>query len=130
VALALMAVRGKGTPLPEWLTQGFARATAAQAAASPASVRKRVARQIAGRSKPAEAWNDMLSIEERLPLATSVADYLFYGKGLSRPADFLLAFRPDDDDKAMKTAADALEAVKLPMDKFETGYFAWLRSNN
>jgi hypothetical protein len=129
VAVALMAVRSKGTQLPEWLTQGFARATAAQAANSPAGVRKRVARQLAARSKPAEAWNDMLSIEQRLPLATSIADYLFYGKGLSRPADFLLGFRPDDE-KPMKTAADALEAVKLTPEKFEAGYLAWLRSNN
>lgn len=129
VALALLSARSKGTQLPEWLTQGFARATSAQAAGTPASVRKRVARQLAGRTKPAEAWNDMLSIEDRLPLATSIADYLFYGKGLSRPADFLLAFRPDDDQQA-KTAADALEAIKLPMEKFEAGYLAWLRSNN
>jgi hypothetical protein len=129
VAIALMSARGKGTKLPEWLTQGFARATAAQAAGMPASVRKRVARQLASRSKPGEAWNDMLSIEQRLPLATSVADFLFYGKGLSRPADFLFGFRPDDE-KPMKTVADALEAAKLTPEKFEAGYFAWLRSNN
>jgi hypothetical protein len=129
VATALMTIRAKGTQLPEWLTQGFARATAAQAANTPAGVRKRVARQLAGRAKPVEAWNDTLSIEQRLPLATSVADYLFYGKGLSRAGDFLLAFRPDDE-KPMKTAADALEAVKLTPEKFEAGYFAWLRSNN
>ncbi len=129
VAAALLTIRAKGTQLPEWLTLGFARATAAQAAKTPAGVRKRVARQLAGRAKPIEAWNDSLSIEQRLPLATSVADYLFYGKGLSRPGDFLLAFRPDDE-KPMKTAIDALEAVKLTPEKFEAGYFAWLRSNN
>jgi hypothetical protein len=129
VATALMAIRAKGTQLPEWLTQGFARATAAQAANAPAGVRKRVARQLAGRTKPAEAWNDMLSLEQRLPLATSLADYLFYGKGTSRPGDFLLAFRPDDE-KPMKTVMDALEAVKLTPEKFEAGYLAWLRSNN
>ena len=71
----------------------------------------------------------MISIEQRLPLAVSVADYLFYGKGLSRPADFLLAFQPDNE-KPMKTVADALEAVKLTPEKFEAGYLAWLRSNN
>jgi hypothetical protein len=129
VAIALMTARGKGTKLPEWLTQGFARATAAQAAGTPASVRKRVARQLSSRAKPGEAWNDMLSIEQRLPLATSVADYLFYGKGLARPADFLFGFRPNDE-KPMKTVADALEAAKLTPEKFEAGYLAWLRSNN
>jgi hypothetical protein len=129
VALALLAARAKGAPVPEWLTQGFARATAAQAANTPASVRKRVARQLAGRTKPMEAWNDMLSIEQRLPLATSLADYLFYGKGLSRPGDFLVAFRPDDE-KPMKTIADAFEAVKLTPEKFEAAYLVWLRGNN
>jgi hypothetical protein len=129
VAVAVLSARAKGTPLPEWLTQGFARATAARTANTPASVRKRAARQLAGRSKPSEVWNDMIAIEQRLPVATNVADYLFYGKGLSRPGDFLLAFRPNDE-KPMKTAADALEAVKLTPEKFEAGYLAWLRSNN
>jgi hypothetical protein len=129
IAIALITARSKSTPLPEWLTQGFARATAAQAANLPAGVRKRGARQLAGRLKPSEAWNEMLPFEQRLPLATSVADYLFYGKGLSRPADFLMAFRPDDE-KPMKTTADALEAMKVTMDQFEAGYLKWLRSNN
>lgn len=129
VAVAVMSARAKGTPLPEWLTQGFARATAARAANTPASVRKRVARQLAGRSKPSEVWNDMVGIEQRLPVAASVADYLFYGKGLTRPGDYLLAFRPDDE-KPLKTSADALEAVKVTPEKFEAGYLAWLRSNN
>ncbi len=129
VAAAVLTSRARGAELPEWLTLGFARATAAQASGTPASVRKRAARQLAGRLKASDAWNDMLSIEQRLPLATSVADYLFYGKGLSNPGMFLLAFRPDDE-KPMKTAADALEAVKLSWDQFEAGYARWLRSNN
>jgi hypothetical protein len=129
VAMALLSVRGKNSPVPEWVTQGFARATSAHAANSPASVRKRAARHLAGRLKPAEVWNDSLSIDDRMPLATGVADYLFYGKGLSRPVDFLQAFR-GDDEKPMKTVADALEAVKLTPERFESGYIAWLRSNN
>jgi hypothetical protein len=129
VAMALMSVRAKGTQLPEWLMLGFARATVSQAASTPAGVRKRIARQLAARVKPAEAWNDTLSIEQRLPLATSIADYLFFGKGVPRPGDFLLAFRPDDE-KPMKTVMDALEAAKISPEKFEAGYLAWLRSNN
>jgi hypothetical protein len=129
VAVALMSVRSKNSPVPEWVTQGFARATAAHAANSPASVRKRVARQMAGRLKPAEVWNDSLSIDDRLPLAAGVADYLFFGKGLSRPGDFLQGFR-GDDEKPMKTVADALEAAKVTPEKFEAGYIAWLRNNN
>ncbi|HEY1380212.1 MAG TPA: hypothetical protein VGF55_25645, partial [Gemmataceae bacterium] len=129
VAATMLMAKAKGTELPEWLTLGFARATAAQAVNSPAGVRKRAARQLAGRLKPADAWNDMLSIEQRLPLATSVADYLFYGKGLAKPGDFLLAFRPDDD-KPMKTVWDALEAVKTTQEQFEAGYVKWLRGNS
>jgi hypothetical protein len=129
VAAAVLAARAKATPVPEWLVQGFARATAAQATNTPAGVRKRTARQLVGRFKASDAWNDMLPAEQRLPLATSVADYLFYGKGLTRPADFLMAFRPDDE-KPMKTAVDALDAVKLTPEQFEVGYLKWLRSNN
>jgi len=129
VAAAVLTAKAKGTELPEWLTLGFARATAVQAANSPPGVRKRAARQLAGRLKAADAWNDMLSIEQRLPLAASVADYLFYGKGLAKPGDFLLAFRPDDD-KPAKTAWDALEAVKTTPEQFEAGYTKWLRGNS
>lgn len=129
VAAVVLATRAKSTPVPEWLVQGFARATAAQAANTPAGIRKRAARQLGGRVKAADAWNEELAIEKRLPLATSVADYLFYGKGASKPADFLMAFRPDDE-KPMKTTVDALEAVKLTPEQFEAGFAKWLRSNN
>jgi hypothetical protein len=129
VAAALLSARGRGTALPEWLVQGFSRATSAQAANIAPSIRKKLARQLAGRLKAADAWNDMLSIDQRLPLATSVADFLFYGKGVAKPGDFLVAFRPDDE-KPTKTAADALEAVNLKPEQFEVGYLKWLRANN
>jgi hypothetical protein len=129
VAAAMLSARARGTTLPEWLVQGFSRATAAHAANAAPSVRKRVGRQLAGRLKAAEAWNDTLSIDQRLPLATSVADFLFYGKGVAKPGDFLIAFRPDDE-KPTKTAVDALEAVNLNPEQFEVGYLKWLRANN
>jgi hypothetical protein len=129
VAAAVLSARAAGAPLPEWLVLGFSRATAAQATNTPAGVRKRVARQLAGRLKPAEAWNDTLPLDQRLPLATAVADFLFYGKGVTKPDSFLNAFRPDDE-KPTKTVADALEAVNLTPDKFEVAYIKWLRANN
>jgi hypothetical protein len=129
VAAAVLSARARGAPLPEWLTLGFERATAAQAANTAAGVRKRVPRQLAGRYKAADAWNDTLSLDQRLPLATAVADFLFYARGIAKPGSFLVAFRPDDE-KPTKTTADALEAVNLTPEQFEVAYLKWLRANN
>jgi hypothetical protein len=129
LATAVLSARARGAPLPEWLTLGFERATAAHAANTVASVRKRVPRQLAGRYKAGDAWNDTLSLDQRLPLATAVADFLFYGKGVAKPGAFVLAFRPDDE-KPMKTTADALEAVNMTPEQFELAYLKWLRANN
>lgn len=129
VAAAVLAARARGAPLPEWLVQGFERATAAHATNTAASVRKRVPRQLATRYKPSDAWNDTLTPEQRLPLATAVADFVFYGRGVAKPTSFVLAFRPDDE-KPTKTAADALEAVNLTPEQFEAAYAKWLRANN
>jgi hypothetical protein len=129
LAAALLAGRAKEVPLPEWLVVGFGRATAAQAANLPPAARKRTARELARRLRPTDAWNEALPAEQRFALGAGVADYLFYGKGVNRPADFLLAFRPTDE-QPMKTTADALAAVKLTPEQFEAGYARWLRANN
>jgi hypothetical protein len=129
LAAALLASRAKDVPLPEWLVVGFGRATAAQAAGVPPAVRKRTARELARRLRASDAWNEALPAEQRFALAAGVADYLFYGKGADKPADFLLAFRPSDE-QPMKSVADALSAIKLTPELLEAGYARWLRSNN
>ncbi len=126
---ALLAARAKKVPLPEWLVVGFGRATAAQAAGQPAPVRKRTARDLVRRLRPSDVWNDKAPYEQRMALAPSVADYLFYGKGLAKPGEFLSAFQSDDENPT-KTPADALKAVKLTVPQFEAGYLRWLRANN
>jgi hypothetical protein len=129
LAAALLAARAKDVPLPEWLVVGFGRATAALAANTPPAVRKRTARELAKRWKAADAWNDMLAAEYRFALAAGVADYIFYGKGVGNPAEFVLAFHPSDEQPT-KTTADALAAVKLTPQQFEAGYAKWLKANN
>jgi hypothetical protein len=128
LAAALLAARAKSVPLPEWLVTGFAKATAAQAAGMSAGNRKRAARALATKFKAVDVWNEMTPLEARQVLAASVADFLFYGKGVTKPADFLNGFRPDDE-RPVKTGVDALAAAKLSPEQFEAAYRRWLASN-
>src|SRR5262249_11856981 len=129
IAAALMAARGKNVPVPAEAVSGFGRATAAQEAGMSAGNRKRPPANLGAQLKPAEAWNDSTPNEARQILATSVADFLFYGKGAAKPADFLNAFRPDDE-RPNRTAVDALAAINLTPEQFEAAYRKWLVSNN
>jgi len=129
LAAALVAARAKNVPVPEWLVTGFAKATTAHAAGTSAGNRKRAARNLGLRFKASDAWNDMVPIEARQVLAVSVADFVFYGKGVPKPVDFLNGFRPDNE-KPMKTPADALSASQLTPEQFDIAYRKWLLSNN
>jgi hypothetical protein len=129
LAAALLTARAKTVPLPEWLVTGFAKATAAHAAGTTAGGRKRAARNLGLRFKASDAWNELAPAEVRQVLAVSVADFVFYGKGVPKPVDFLNGFRPDDE-KPMKTATDALSACQLTPEQFEIAYRKWLTSNN
>jgi hypothetical protein len=129
LAAALLATRAKNVPLPEWLVTGFGKATAAHAAGTTAGGRKRAARNLGLRFKASDAWNEMAPAEARQVLAQSVADFIFYGKGVAKPVDFLNGFRPDDE-KPKKTAVDALSASQLTPEQFDVSYRRWLLSNN
>jgi len=129
LAAALLAARAKNVPLPEWLVTGFAKATAAHAAGMTSGNRKRAARNLGIRFKASDAWGDTAPSEVRQVLAAAIADFVFYGKGVAMPVDFLNGFRPDDE-KPMKTATDALSASQLTPEQFEIAYRKWLLSNN
>jgi len=111
------------------VASGFGRATAAHAAGTSAAVRKRLPRALATKWKPADAWNEEVPSDARQVLATSVMDFLVYGKGVPKPATFLNGFRPEDQ-KPMKTTADALAAADLTPEQFEAAYRKWLVANN
>jgi hypothetical protein len=129
LAAALLAARARNVPLPEWVVTGFGKATAAHAAGTSAGGRKRAARNLGVRFKASDVWNDKAPAEVRHVLAVSVADFVFYGKGVPKPVDFLNGFRPDDE-KPMKTATDALSASQLTPEQFDIAYRRWLTSNN
>jgi len=129
LAAVLLAARARNVPLPEWVVTGFAKATTAHAAGTSSGVRKRSARALATRFKVSEVWSDTAPAEVKQVLAVSVADFVFYGKGVPKPVDFLNGFRPDDE-KPMKTATDALSATQLTPEQFEIAYRRWLLSNN
>jgi len=124
LAATLLAGRAKSVQLPDWLVEGFSRATVTQGTLAAASRKAQVVKL--GRAAR-DAWNEALPTDERPILWAAVADYLFYGKGVANVGDFLLGFRPDEE-KPMKTGEDALAAAKLTPEKFEVGFAKWLRT--
>jgi hypothetical protein len=128
LAAAILTGRAKATPLPEWVTVGFGRATAAHAAAQAAGVRKKGARDlIRGRLRPRDAWNEEIPYDQRMTLAAAVMDFIVYGGGVGKASEFLGGFRPDDE-KPTKSPEDALAAAKLSIDQFEAAFIKWLGS--
>ncbi|MFO0806993.1 MAG: hypothetical protein U0746_00035 [Gemmataceae bacterium] len=129
VAIALLGVRTRNAPLPEWASLGFAKATAYQASGASGGARKKGARDIvARRGRVADLWSDKLSAEQKLALGTSVMDFLVYGKGVPKPIDVISAMRPEEE-KVMKSAEDVFGAVKMTPDQFEAVFLKWLRAN-
>jgi hypothetical protein len=124
LAATLLAGRAKSVQLPDWLVEGFSRATVTQGTPAAASRKSQVVKL--GRAAR-DAWNEALPTDQRPVLWAAVADYLFYGKGVANVGDFLLGFRPDEE-KPMKTGEDALAAAKLTPEKFEIGFAKWLRT--
>jgi len=118
---ALLYSRARSQDVPDWLLNGFAKATANQG--SPAAPRKR---HIAKLNVPATAaWNPDVPAEPRGLIAASVAEYLIYGKAVKVPA-LLGAFRRGEGQDSEKPTMDAFKDLELSPEKLEYGWRQWL----
>src|SRR5262249_49561478 len=99
VASLLMARKARvATPLPDWLLQGFGRATSYRLAPKDKSVLadRKKARLQAKKRNAKDAWDGGLDADETPILQASVAEYIAYVGGAGRFPKFVLGFRPGE----------------------------------
>lgn len=122
LAQAMIAARAKTDKLPDWLINGFAKATSNQAL--PLGTRKK---QVVKLGLPATAaWSTDLPAEVRNQVAASVVEYLFYAKTV-KPGEFLAAFRPETDQMDIDIPINTiLEKVSMTPEKLDAGWRQWL----
>jgi hypothetical protein len=118
-ALLLMRKAGERTSVPDWLVQGFGRATSYRALPARekfvAEDRKR-AKALAARHTAGDVWDGALDAEEAGCLQGSLCEMLAYGAGRVRFVRFVEAFKPAEN-MLTKTTAQAMEAAGISPEK-------------
>jgi len=129
LAAAVLNRKGAGN-LPQWVLDGFGGATAWRAAPKGAWTMKQrqlarllVARQ--GRTAK-DIWSGNLEGDEAQVLGASFLDFLAYGPGASLFPKFLEGFAPDEDGGKKKTAAQAIQAMKLDPARLDQTWRVWV----
>lgn len=114
--------------VPEWLVQGFGRATAWRAAPADKAVlnERRLAKAlIAGKNRTAaDVWGGALEAEEAGVLRASLAEFLAYGPGASKFPALLSGFKPGENQDS-RTIEQALESANLDPKAIEARWGAW-----
>ena len=124
-----MLVKKTGTkvPLPGWLMSGFGRATGYRVRPNDKAVaddRRRAAALVKRGQRVQEIWGTTLEAEDAPVLEASLADYLAYGSGQAKFAAFVEGFKPEENQDS-KTTEQALDHIKLPVDRLNAGWRAW-----
>jgi hypothetical protein len=126
-AAVLQRKAGAKTSVPNWLLDGFGRATYYRAVGGPpaASDRSLAAKYVAANKRSAgDVWGTGLEAEEGPVLRASLADFLAYGPGASKFPAVVTGFRPGENQD-MRTTGQALEAANLKLDAIDKAWQAW-----
>lgn len=129
-ASLLQRKAGAKVPLPEWLLQGFGRATLWRTAAPtdkavPAE-RKLAQALVSGKKRTArDIWNGGLDAEEAVPLRASLAEFLAYGPGHSKLPDLLAGFKPEENQDS-RTMEQALSSAGIKPEVIEARWRDWV----
>jgi hypothetical protein len=128
LATALMVKKaGAKVPLPNWLLNGFGRATGYRAKPGDKAVteeRRRTTALVKKGQKVSEIWGGTLAADDAPVLEASLADFLAYGPGQSKFAALLAAFAPEEGQEK-KTTEQALEGVNLSVDRINARWREW-----
>jgi hypothetical protein len=117
---------GTKTPLPDWLTSGFGRATcwrASPALKSTVSERRQAA-TLARSHNIGDLWNAKVEGEQADAMAASVADFMAYGPGAARFPKFVEAFKLEDNRKE-RTTEQALDTANLSAARINRVWKTW-----
>jgi hypothetical protein len=127
-ALLLQRRAGRGTILPDWLIQGFGRATSYRVSPNEKFVQaeQKQLKLLRRKREAADIWGNNLEGEEVEPLQGDLSDFMAYGPGRKFFGKFVEGFRPGEN-MATKTTAQALEEAKLTTAKVSKAWKNWGR---
>lgn len=127
VASLLLARRaGVRTPLPDWLTSGFGRATYYRVAPRDKLVQadRLLAATLSRKREPADIWDGKIAADEADALQGSLVDFLAYGPASRVFPKLVTSFTPEENMER-KTAAQAFDAAGLKPDRVAKSWKAW-----
>jgi hypothetical protein len=127
-AAALLLARRAGvrTPLPDWLTSGFGRATYYRAAPRERAVlnERGYAARWSRSHGAGEIWEGRVNADEAAALDGSLVDFLAYGPGAAKFPAFVAGFAPGENMQR-KTTGQAFEAAGLKPDRVARSWKTW-----
>ncbi|MBY0232070.1 MAG: hypothetical protein K2W96_22530 [Gemmataceae bacterium] len=125
-SLLLRRKAGLATNLPEWLVQGFGRATTYRVFPKDKAVAadKKKAKAGARKKGAKDVWDGNADSGDHKAMQASLAEYLAYVAGGSAFPKFVLAFKPGENMMDVATPA-ALDAAKLSPDRLDKAWKAW-----
>jgi hypothetical protein len=129
LAELLMARKaGTRTILPNWLTDGFGRATYYHAVGGPKTAADRQkAAAWAAKGYAKDIWTGAVDAEKAPALQGSLADYLAYGPGAAKFSGLLKGFMPEENVEK-KTTEQALDAAGFTPERVEKAWKSWALS--
>jgi len=128
MAAALLTAKA-GAPLPDWLLEGFGRATFVKTLASRELIgerKKTLALFAARKLTAADGYNSNLTAAEAPVLRGSLVEYLAYSGRSARFVPFLQGFRPQENRES-PTTLDALKAANISPEKLDLAWRNWVR---
>ncbi|HWG42570.1 MAG TPA: hypothetical protein VN688_07265 [Gemmataceae bacterium] len=127
VASLLLARRaGVRTPLPDWVTAGFGRATYYRVAPRDKAVLadRGLAANLSRKRGISDVWDGKIAADEADAMQGSLMDFLAYGPAARVFPKFIAGFAPEENMEK-KTAGQAFEAADLKPDKVAKSWKAW-----
>jgi hypothetical protein len=126
IATALLKAKvGGAGAMPDWVMNGFAEATSYRAGNSSTRPNPKWAKAVAN-VPLSSLWGDELSAEAKLIVGAFIVDYLAYGPGNERFADFVKALRPGENGM-LPPDKDILAAARLDEETLEYRAKKWIK---
>ncbi len=129
VAAALLAVK-MGTTPPEWLAEGFGRATALRTgppAALTAEHRKAYGAVVAPKRHVRDTWGTNMKAEHAPVARASLVEYLAYSGKSTKFLPFVMAMRPQGENMQTPTPDAAFAAINVEPGRLSFVWQAWVK---
>jgi hypothetical protein len=127
-SLLLIRRAGVSTNVPDWLVQGFGRASSYRVLPRDKFVLtdRKLTRVLVRKRSASDVWGGTLEPEEVDCLQGSLTEMLAYGPGAKRFGKLLDGFKPGENVDT-KTVAQAMEAAGISPDKVNTLWKSYVR---